>query len=54
MGHDALRPAMPSVQLALEHVKSDDYFQQLLSIDSALQAFRNVQADLAAQAQSHG
>lgn len=36
--HHALRPAMPGVKLALEHVKSDDYFQQLLSIDSALQA----------------
>lgn len=38
MKHDALRPALPSVQLALQHVDSDDYFQQLLSIDSALEA----------------
>lgn len=38
MKHDALRPAVPSVQLALEHVDSDDYFQQMLSFDSALQA----------------
>lgn len=36
--HDALRPAVPSVQLALKHANSDDYFQQLLSVDSALQA----------------
>ncbi|KAG6361102.1 hypothetical protein INS49_009326 [Diaporthe citri] len=36
--HDTVRPAMPSVLLALEHADSDDYFQQLLSIDSALQA----------------
>ncbi|KAK7698291.1 hypothetical protein SLS64_012656 [Diaporthe eres] len=38
MKHDALRPALPSIQLALRHVDSDDYFQQLLSIDSALEA----------------
>lgn len=38
MKHDALQPAVPSVQLALEHIDSDDYFQQLLTIDSALQA----------------
>lgn len=36
--HDAVRPALPSVLLALEHADSDDYFQQLLSIDSTLQA----------------
>lgn len=38
MEHDALQPAVPSVRLALEHVDSDDYFQQLLSIDAALEA----------------
>lgn len=38
MKHHALQQAVPSVKLALEHADLDDNFQQLLSLDSALQA----------------
>lgn len=43
---DVLQPAAPSVQLALEHVDSDDFFQQLLSIDPALEALRHIRNTL--------
>lgn len=35
---NALLPAMPSILLPLEHFESNDHFQQMLSIDSALEA----------------
>ncbi|KAL1847796.1 hypothetical protein Daus18300_013838 [Diaporthe australafricana] len=44
---DAVRPAKSRVLLALEHCESDDSFQQLLSIDSALEALRETVVPLA-------
>lgn len=51
---DVLQPALPSVQLALEHVDSEDYFQQLLSIDSALQALSLAKKSLTTQLRELG
>lgn len=49
MKHHALQQAVPSVKLALEHADLDDNFQQLLSIDSALQALTTSKEDLTTQ-----
>lgn len=46
MDLDILQPARPSVMLAMKHFDSDDFFQQLLSADSALQALRVPEAKL--------
>lgn len=46
---DILQPTSSRVQLALKHVDSDDFFQQLLSIDSALEALRDARNTLKSQ-----
>lgn len=46
---DVLQPTSSRVQLALKHVDSDDFFQQLLSIDSALEALRDARNTLKSQ-----
>lgn len=46
---DILQPTSSRVQLALKHVDSDDFFQQLLSIDSALEALGDARNTLKSQ-----
>lgn len=52
MDLEILQPARPSVMLAMKHFDSDDFFQQLLSADSALQALRTPETELRLQYQT--